>query len=436
VEGPGGRGHNPRMTKFIQWVAILCAAFVLLLIGVALALQQWLRTDDFRARVEQQASAALGVPLRLGRLSIDLWPLPAVAADEVQLQTRPALSIGRIEARPVWSGLLQQRLEIATLVVHDAVLPQAGIAALGTTLQKKDKAARKPVVAQPEEASSFAMFPRRAVLDDITWIDEKGQRMTIDAEADLGTDGLLQHASFKVVQGRFAGTQGAIERAADHWPVRVEIGGGRIVGRLQLTAGKAPGAQVLQGQLNTENVEVAALTVPSKVLTGKLQAQTTLRGEFKEAGQLADRLATDTRFTVRDAVVEGIDLARAVQTVGLSRGGSTELDTLAGQVSTQGKSVHVSNLVASSGVLSATGNVSISPSKALSGRVSVDLASTGGAIGVPLAVGGTVDEPSVTVTRGALVGAAVGTLLMPGAGTAAGATAGDKLTESLRGLFK
>ena len=437
MEGPGGHGHNPRMTKFIQWVAILCAAFVLLLIGVALALQQWLRTDDFRARVEQQASAALGVPLRLGRLSIDLLPLPAVAADEVQLQTRPALSIGRIEARPVWSSLLQQRLEIATLIVRDAVLPQAGIAALGTTLQKKDKGARKPpVVTQPEEASSFVMFPRRAVLDDITWIDEKGQRMTIDAEADLGTDGLLQHASFKVVQGRFAGTQGAIERAADHWPVRVEIGGGRIVGRLQLTAGKAPGVQVLQGQLNTENVEVAALTVPSKVLTGKLQAQTTLRGEFREAGQLADRLATDTRFTVRDAVVEGIDLARAVQTVGLSRGGSTELDTLAGQVSTQGKSVHVSNLVASSGVLSATGNVSISPAKALSGRVSVDLASTGGAIGVPLAVGGTVDEPSVTVTRGALVGAAVGTLLMPGAGTAAGATAGDKLTESLRGLFK
>jgi phage-related tail protein len=54
---------------------------------------------------------------------------------------------------------------------------------------------------------------------------------------------------------------------------------------------------------------------------------------------------------------------------------------------------------------------------------------------VPLAVGGTVDEPSVTLTRGAIAGAALGTLLAPGVGTAAGAAAGDNLGQKLRGLF-
>jgi hypothetical protein len=67
--------------------------------------------------------------------------------------------------------------------------------------------------------------------------------------------------------------------------------------------------------------------------------------------------------------------------------------------------------------------------------VNVDLASSKGALGVPLVVGGTVDEPSVTLTRGAMVGAALGTLVVPGAGTAAGASTGDKIGESLRGLF-
>jgi hypothetical protein len=425
------------MVKFLKWAAILLAAFVFLLIGVALALQHWLRTDDFRQRVEQQASAALGVPLRLGRLSVDLWPLPAVAADDVQLQVRPALTVGRVEARPAWSGLLEQRLEIATLVVRKAVLPQAGIAALAGAMQKKDKAAPKarPVSVEPQQGPSFVAFPRRAVLDDITWIDEKGQRLTVYAEADLGGDGLLERASFKVLQGRFAGTQGGIERAADHWPVRVDIGGGRIAGRLQLTPGKSAGAQVLHGQLNTDNVEVSALTVPSKVLTGKLQAQTSLRSEFREIGNVADTMQTLTRFTVRDAVVDGIDLQKAVQTVGLSRGGITHLDTLAGQVTTRGKAVHLSNLVATSGALSATGDVAISAAKALSGRVNVDVTNSKGTLGVPLVVGGTIDDPSVTLTRGALVGAAVGTLIVPGAGTAAGATAGDKIGDTLRGLF-
>jgi hypothetical protein len=97
--------------------------------------------------------------------------------------------------------------------------------------------------------------------------------------------------------------------------------------------------------------------------------------------------------------------------------------------------VHLTNLVATSGALAAQGNVSMAANQALSGRVSVDLATSKGAVGVPLTVGGTVDDPSVMPSRGALLGAAVGTLIAPGAGTAAGATAGDRLGEGLRGLF-
>jgi hypothetical protein len=362
-----------------------------------------------------------------------VWPLPAVAADQVRVQTQPPLTVDRIEARPVWASLLAGKVEVSTLVVRRAVLPQTAIAAIGAAMQKKGRAAgRKP---QPTEEKAPLVLPRNVVLDDITWVDEKGQRMTVDAKAYLGYDRLLDHASFKVVQGRFAGAHATIERARDHWPVRAEIGGGRIAGKLQLQPGKAAGAQVLTGQLTTENVEVSALTAPSKPLTGKLQAQTTLRAEYRDIGQLVDVLQTQTRFTVKDAVVMGLDLAKAVQTVGLSRGGITRLDSLAGQVNTQGKVVHVTNLVATSGVLAATGNVSIAANKALSGRVNVDLDTRSGSLGVPLVVGGTVDDPSVMLTRGAMAGAAVGTLLAPGVGTAAGATAGEKIGEKLRGLF-
>jgi hypothetical protein len=246
---------------------------------------------------------------------------------------------------------------------------------------------------------------------------------------------MLQEAHFKIVQGRLAGTQGKVQREGEFFPVRIDIGGGRIAGKLQLQSGKG-GTQVLSGNLATDNVEVSALTAPSKPLTGKLQAQTSLRSEFREAGQLADALTTQTRFTVRDALISGIDLQKAVSTVGLSRGGITRLDTLAGQVTTHGKAVNLTNLVANSGALTATGNVAISPAQALSGRVNVDMASTKGTVGVPLEVGGTVDEPSVMLTRGAMIGAAVGTLIAPGPGTAAGAGAGNRLGDGLRELFK
>jgi hypothetical protein len=278
------------------------------------------------------------------------------------------------------------------------------------------------------------MLPRRAEFDDITWVDEKGQRITVDAGANLGRDGYLQEASFRIVQGRLAGTSGKVTRDGDFWPVRVDIGGGHIAGKLQLQPGRNK-SQVLSGNLTTENVEVSALTAPSKPLTGRLQAQTTLRSEFREPGQLVDMLVTQTRFTVRDALIKGIDLEKAVETVGLSHGGITRLDTLSGQVSTQGKAVQLTDLVLSSGALSAKGNVSISATQALKGRIDVDLARSRGTVGVPLEVGGTVDDPTVLPTRGAMLGAAVGTLIAPGAGTAVGATAGNRLSDSLRGLF-
>jgi hypothetical protein len=423
------------MGKLLKWSAFALAGLALLLIAVAMALQQWLRTDDFRGRVEREGSAALGVPLKLGRLSVDLWPLPAVAADDVLVQTRPPLTVGRVEARPVWTALLAGRLEIATLVVRKATLPQTGLAALGLAMQKKDKRAAGRVAKAPPDASAPMVLPRRAVFDDISWIDDKGQRITVDADAHLGDDGLLDKASFKIVQGRLVGTHGKIEREGDQWPVRVDVGGGRITGKLQLRPGKG-NTQVLQGQLNTENVEVSALTAPARPLTGKLKAQTTLRSEFREPGQAVDVMSTQTRFSVHDAVVQGIDLHKAVQSVGMSRGGSTRLDTLTGQVQTQGKAVHLTNLVATSGSLAAQGDVTISPTKALGGHVNVDVAGGNGALGVPLVLGGTLDDPSVTLTRGAVLGAAVGTLIVPGAGTAAGAATGARLGEALGDLFR
>lgn len=421
------------MGRALKWMAIAAALLVLLLAGVALALHQWLGTDDFRQRVEREASDALGVPLKLGALSVDVWPLPAVAVDKLRLQSRPPITLERVEARPAWAALLQGRLEIATLIVRDAVLPQQGIAAVVAAVQKKQ--ARAPVAAKPQDgAAQLAWMPRRARLERVTWVDAQGARTTVDASADLGSDGLLDEASFKILQGRLAGTQARVERESDHWPLRVDIGGGRIAGKLRLTPGQGT-ARVLQGQLDTSNVEVSALTAPSRTLTGKLEAQTTLRAEFRELGQIADVLTSQTRFTVRDAVINGLDLVKAVNTVGLSRGGETRLDTLAGQVHTKGRAAELSNLVASSGALSATGNVGLAANRSLNGRVTVELASNKGRVGVPLEVSGTIDAPSVMLTRGALIGAAIGTAVAPGVGTGAGATLGDSVGEKLKGLF-
>jgi hypothetical protein len=446
------------MAKVFKWLVFLALGLMVLLAAVAFTLHRWVSTDDFRQRVEREASAALGVPVALDRVAVDIWPLPAVALSGISVQSKPPLTLGRVEVRPQWQPLLKGRLAVSTLLVRKAVLPQQGIDAVLLLFQKKKAqavaaAAAPAATAQAGPAMPTDWLPRRTVLDEVTWVNASGARTTVNAEAMVGDDGLPDSVSLKLVQGNLQGLEASLKRdeaqagaAGDEWALRVDVGGGKVEGRLALK--KVPvGASAreelqLQGKLQTQGVEVSALTAPSKSLTGRLEATTTLSARAATTGALVEALQSQTTFTVRNAVLNGLDLAKAVKTIGLSRGGQTQLDTLAGQVSTHGKAAQLSNLVASSGALSATGEVAISPAKALSGRVSVNLAgdsklgsALGGAVGVPLVVGGTLDKPEVTLSRSALLGAAIGTVLMPGVGTGAGAGVGEKIGNSLRGLF-
>lgn len=394
-----------RTLRVLAWVAVLLC---LLLVGVVLALHRWAGSDDFRQRLVAEASAALGVPVRLDAVGVSLWPLPALTLDGLVLEAKPALSLQRIEARPVLSSLLRGELRVATLTVREAVLPQTTMALLGARLNDPARAEAQP---SPGTPTDWRWVPREVVLDGITWIGTSGRETAVDARLSMA------------------------------WRLQARVGGGTVQGPVSVQLPEKPGGELqFTGEVRTEGVEVAALTAPQRVLTGRLRASTTLSASIDPAAKasaLTDAVRTRTQFQVTGATVHGLDLIKAVSTVGLSRGGETELDTLAGQVRTRGQTIELSNLVATSGALAATGDVTVAPSGALNGRVRVDLTrgASGGLVGVPLVVGGTLDEPSVTLTRAALVGAAIGTAMMPGVGTGAGANLGDRIGEGLKGLF-
>jgi hypothetical protein len=415
---------------------------LLLLLGAGVwALQRWIGTDGFKLQVEQEASTTLGVPVQLARLEVALWPLPAIAAEGLQIQTRPALTLARLELRPAWRRLMRGQLELTTVLVRGAVLPQAGLDGLVLLLQKKKLPAQAAQGPEAENTINSQYFPRHVVLDDVTWLRPQGAPITLNADAQLNPQGLPDAVSIQVLKGQGQGATAELKRAGSghDWTLAMKVGGGTLQGTLQLQPAPRPGAEfALTGQLQTRAVEVAALASAARpVLSGRLDADTTLSVRSASLGAIAEVLQTRSTFTVRQAVVHGVDLAKAVRTVGLGRGGETALDTLAGQVRSQGRTLQLTNLVASSGVLSARGEVTVSPSRALEGRVTVDLAQAalGQAVGVPLAVGGTLDAPEVSLTRAALLGAVVGTVLMPGVGTGAGATLGDKVARGLKGLF-
>ena len=221
---------------------------------------------------------------------------------------------------------------------------------------------------------------------------------------------------------------------------------GKVTGPVTFQLAGASSPYQMQAKLQTVGVEVAALTAPNKPLSGLLDASTTLSARAATTAGLAEALQTATTFSVRNAVINGVDLAKAIKTVGANRGGETRLDTLTGQIATQGKAAQLKDLVARSGVLAASGRVDVSADKALSGRVDVALTSDGAlgsavgralgsAVGIPLTVGGTVAAPQVTLERSALIGGVLGSLVAPGPGTAGGLKLGDRVGQGLKGFF-
>jgi hypothetical protein len=440
---------------WIRCLLVLVALLALLGAG-ALALYRWVGQDDFRQRVEREASAAIGVPVQLGRIRVDWLPVLAVALDDVQVQTQPALRAQAVEARPVWRALLQGRAEVATLVVREAVLPQAGIDALVTALQRRRAASGAPArgpasapSAVDAGAAAALWLPRRTVLDGLTWVSTKGVSTRLDAQARMDDAGLPNEIRLDITGGPYAGANvridavdpapqaGASGAAARDWRIDATIGGGHVRGSVTLALPSSPGREMaVSGELHTQGVEVAALTAPSRLLSGKLEATTRLQGRAASPAGLAEALRTQSRFTVKNAVVHGLDLLKAASRAG-GQGGETALSELSGQVSTSGRAAQLTNLVARSGVLAAQGDVAVSAQQALSGRLVVDVTAgaAAGLTGIPLTVGGTVASPDVSLSRSALLGAALGTAVAPGVGTGAGAKLGDTLGRGLSGLF-
>lgn len=82
------------MSRTTKSLALALALLLGLPLAGLSALQHWIGSDDFRARVEREASDALGVPVKLERLDVDVWPLPALGVSGIRIQTRPALTLG------------------------------------------------------------------------------------------------------------------------------------------------------------------------------------------------------------------------------------------------------------------------------------------------------------------------------------------------------
>lgn len=401
-----------------KW-AVLTGGLAALLGAAWLALALLLPGDgELAADASAGLQSRLGVPVTLGALHWRLLPLPAVVIEDAATGQPQPITVKKLTAYLKLAALLQRRIELDRVELEGAVVPQLSLRALAPGLRG--------------EAPDAGATPlERFVFRDLSWVSRHGLAVVYDGEIDFDANWRPRQAQVRRPDVQPAADLTLIRQGQeDRWTTRINVGGGTADGELQLQA-RANGRLVLAGQLQPRGIEVAsavAAFMRKPVLSGQASGSTVLSAQADTLIGLAQSLHTKTAFTMGPSTLLRFDLDRAIRTFGKEHGGKTALESVSGQLDTQntpqGMVINFTGLKASSGALTASGQVRLA-NRQIEADFAVDLVD--GVVGVPVRLSGPVDKVAVSVSRGAIAGAVLGTAVLPGIGTAIGARIGATL---------
>ncbi|CAN7151273.1 hypothetical protein [Variovorax paradoxus] len=385
--------------------------------------------EEVAARIAEGFEKRFGVGLKIGGAHWALWPSPVLVLSDLATEQPRPVTLRRITVQLKLRELLRRVVAIDEVEIESLVLPRGSVRAIRGGSPKPKEDGR--IVALPAPWTLAPVPLEKLRWRDLVWIDRRNMALAYDGEITFDAGWRPRQARIERA-GASPPARLRLDRAAgqDRWRTRIDIGGGTANGvawfetlpndLLRVSAELEPRQVDIEGMLQAFGRRSA--------VAGKASGQSTLVAEAGEVGALLRSLRTRTTFSVQPATLTRLDLAKAVTTAGISRGGTTPLDELTGVLDTQGTDdgvvMRYTGLKARSGVLTASGRLRLFNRK-LDGEIAVDLID--GVVGMPLKIGGTMSEPEVSLTGGALAGAAVGTAVLPGVGTALGARAGQQM---------
>jgi hypothetical protein len=402
----------------------------------------------FIPKLTRLAAEKLGQPVAMEGLTLHLVPMPRIIGHRISVGRRSQLLIGELEIEPDFAALASGRLAIGRIRAHRVVLDEDALAIPR---------------GMPKSRPGEPVLVRRLTLTAVK-LNHSGVNLPLfDADIHLGEDFRLREALFLArdrslsLRVKASGPGAfALTLQANRWTLpagaplffetldaqatlrnqqleltRIEgvLYGGKVAATGQAGWGKQ---WELGGTAQLAGVDLVplqkALGKPAK-LSGRLNAEAVFSTRAKTPAELGAGLMIDGPFEVQGGVYKGVDLARAGELSGGEGGAgeATKFEELRGLVELRGERVKLEPLCMRSPSVVAGGKVDIAPDKTLSGRLDISIAQTGGILGVPVTLGGTTDEPTMRPSKGYLIGAAIGTVLMPGIGTSIGSALGGRI---------
>lgn len=251
-----------------------------------------------------------------------------------------------------------------------------------------------------------------------------GEVLISNATAHIAAD--IRHPLvFDQIKTRVVAQRDRLELSA----LEAKLYGGKLSGTASINRKDA----VLAADIVASGVAMQSLVkaLTSEVLfTGTMESAAKFTMRLDAFERFPENLQLAANFHLRNGILTKVDLVQAASGPGSAdaKGGVTRFDDLTGLLDVNASGYHFRKLKISSGSLNAEGEVDISPSLQLSGKLDAEVKGTAGLVSAPMIVSGTLDAPIVKVSKTVWAGAAVGTAILgPGLGTAVGMKIGGFL---------
>ena len=430
-------------------VIMLAALFVVPLL---------LPLGHFIPQIERIASAQLKAPVKVSSLSLAFLPFPHLTVEGVAVGQKPFLEVATIVVTPRLTSLFSTPRVISEISMRGVVIGQPLIAKASAWASKSGSTEPAPVRVEHIE-----------IRDAFVNLNDFKLRQ-IDVELDLTPEGGLAsarvHADHDHVKATLVprGKNFTVDITARDWKlpagppllmttlsasgtlnpqqglalpaIEGRMYNGTVAGKLNIGWANE---WTIAGNLDIRDVEiqsVVALFTKDTTISGRLTANPVVDMRAPSAAQLSEAVDVESDFKVEKGILYNFDLSNAPKALlnkDALKGGQTRFDNFSGHLGVDSAGYYLTKVEIGSGVLTAEAQVTISSKQDLSGQVDVAIKGTSGLVSTPLALSGTVQNPSLYPSKMALAGAAAGTALLgPGLGTTVGLKAA-RMTQKLFG---
>ena len=425
---------------------------------LALVLPSFIPLGHFIPQIERFASEQLRAPVKIESLRLFLLPLPHLTVTGIVVGKKPFLEVEKIIITPRLTSLLGEQKVIRELSLQGVVIGQPLIAKASAWAGRSGSGGPATVrverVKVRDASVNLTSVRQRQIDIDLELTPQSGlARARVSGDHDHLNATLLP-----------LGSEFAVEITARDWklpagpPLLMSslTASGKLNPQNGLTLAKIEGRLydgtvsgklhvgwakewTIAGNLDLRDVEiqpVVALFTKDTTISGRLTANPVVDMRAPSAAELGDAVDVESDFKVEKGILYKLDLSNAPKSLvnkDALKGGETRFDNVSGHLSVDSEGYYLSKVEIASGVLTADAEVSISSKQELSGQIDVAIKGTSALVSTPLALSGTVQNPSLYPSKVALAGAAAGTALLgPGLGTAVGMKAA-RMTQKLFG---